>query len=657
MTTSGVGYESRLYITFRSRRTLAGASSGSGSLCDDPCRNMRAAATTTTLALALAACAASPCAARTFEIGEVEGVVNLELGYGLLARVEDRDPELVAIANGGKAASANWDDGDLNYDEGIVSNMVQASLEVSARWRFLGVYARGIAFYDFETELSDRERTDLDGDADLYVGKNVALRDYYLDASFRVAGMPVHLRVGDQVLNWGESTFLRFGVETVTPLDLAAAFRPASAPRDLEIPQGMLWAAANVTEELAVEAFYQYAWQRVRSLPVGWYLSDNDALGVEGPNFATVGSGLFSDLGTDLDAAFSLPPGTLGFDPDFMRLPGQGSHDPSNQGQGGFTVQLIVPRLNSTKLAFHFLNYHSRLPIVSARTADAAAVAATSPEAVAARAAALAPVYEGEGLPADQAAEAALRTASTLTIGEYASAASYTAVYPENIQMIGVSFNTTTLRTGTLLSGEVSHHFDYPFQLLPLDVFGAAFSPIEFDPSFGQGPLGDFGPDEEVSGVERLDKTQLELGLRQLLGPRLGASQAIVGADFGWVHVYDLPDRKRLSAPGVTGPGDYDHLPDADSCGYRLVAALRYDNVFGGVTVQPSVAWFHDVSGTTPTPGGSFVEGRKAVSLGVAVDYNNTWLLELGYASLFGAGRFNLSNDRDFVRFQTTYFY
>ena len=113
--------------------------------------------------------------------------------------------------------------------------------------------------------------------------------------------------------------------------------------------------------------------------------------------------------------------------------------------------------------------------------------------------------------------------------------------------MLGLSFNTATLRTGTLVSGEVSHHFDYPFQILAGDVFNAAFSPIEFDPSFGQGPLGDFGPNEIVPGVERLGKTQLELGLRQLLGPRLGASQTILGVDFGWVHVHDLPSRDELA--------------------------------------------------------------------------------------------------------------
>jgi hypothetical protein len=387
----------------------------------------------------------------------VEGVANVQLSYGLLARVEDRDSDLVAIANGGSSESANFDDGDLNYDEAVASNMLQASGEVFARWGFLGAYVRGIAYYDFETQLSDRARTSLSSDADRYVGWHTELRDYHLGARFQIRGMPVSVRVGDQVLNWGESTFLRFGVQTVTPLDLVAALRPASSAQDVQNPQGMIWAAANLTEEVAIEGYYQYAWQRTRTPPIGWLFSDSDSVGADGLGAAMAGGGVFSDLGTDLDDFFQLPAGTLGFDPEFMRIPGVGSHEPSSQGQGGFTVQAILPRFNSTKLALHFMNYHSRLPLLNARTADAAAVSATSPAAVAARAASLAPVYEAEGLPPAQAALAAAAAAGALTVGEYAGEASFFVTYPENVQMLGLSFNTTTLRSGTLVSGEISH--------------------------------------------------------------------------------------------------------------------------------------------------------------------------------------------------------
>jgi hypothetical protein len=218
--------------------------------------------------------------------------------------------------------------------------------------------------------------------------------------------------------------------------------------------------------------------------------------------------------------------------------------------------------------------------------------------------------------------------------------------------------HTATLRTGTPVSGEISHHFDF-VQILAGDVLSAALSPIEFTPTFGEGPLGDYGPNETVSGVEKLDKTQLELGLRQLLGPRLGASQSVLGVDFGWVHVHHMPgkDELPLSAPGVGGEADFDHLPTSSSWGYRVAGALTYEGVLGRFTLQPHAAWLHDVRGISPGPGGPFLENRKAINVGVALDYINTWFVQLDYTTLFGAGRFNLQNDRDFVRLQVSYFY
>ncbi len=77
---------------------------------------MRSATQWLALLLGLSAAAAGAAHARPFQVGDVEGVANLELSYGLLARIEGRNPELVAIVNGGSAESASSDDGDLNYD-------------------------------------------------------------------------------------------------------------------------------------------------------------------------------------------------------------------------------------------------------------------------------------------------------------------------------------------------------------------------------------------------------------------------------------------------------------------------------------------------------------------------------------------------------------
>ena len=68
---------------------------------------MSTAVRTTIVVLVFAVVGAAPAAARTFDVGEVEGSADLEISYGPLARVEHWEADPFAIANGGKAASAN----------------------------------------------------------------------------------------------------------------------------------------------------------------------------------------------------------------------------------------------------------------------------------------------------------------------------------------------------------------------------------------------------------------------------------------------------------------------------------------------------------------------------------------------------------------------
>jgi hypothetical protein len=145
--------------------------------------------------------------------------------------MQGRNQDLVGIANGGTLPSVNGDDGDLNQDPGLVSNMVRTTGEVTLRWRNFGAYVRGFAFYDFEQELHDRARTKLSRQALDFVGKDVDLLEHYLSAQFHVGGVPVQFRLGDQVINWGESSLLRFGVDTINPVDLVALIQPATTAR------------------------------------------------------------------------------------------------------------------------------------------------------------------------------------------------------------------------------------------------------------------------------------------------------------------------------------------------------------------------------------------------------------------------------------------
>lgn len=596
----------------------------------------------TTLGIVLLCFIPGTAAGWSFRIADVEGLANVTLAYGLLARTQGRSKDLIGLAHGGTLPSVNADDGNLNQDPGLVSNMVRTTGEVTLRWRNFGAYVRGFTFYDFEQELHDRARTKLSGKALDFVGKHIDLLDHYLSAQFHIGGVPVQLRLGDQVINWGESSLLRFGVDTINPVDLVALIQPTSTTRDLPIPQGMLWGVAQLTENFALEGFYQYEWKRVRIPPVGWFFSSNDLIGAEGLNYAMTGFGRFSDRGANLDVAFGLPSGTLGFDRDFMKIFSQGSRKPPDGEQYGLAMRAFIPELNAAELGVYFLNYHSRFALINGFTADQTAIAATSSAAVAARASQLAPIYEAEGLSPEDATQRAQATAETLTVGRFANASRYFATYPKDIQMVGFSFNTALLRTGTLLSGEISHHLGFPVQLPVEQVLTATLSPIQFTPLFQQTPLGAFGPATVVRGFKRRDKTQLELGLIQLFGPQLRSSQSLLGFDIGWFHIHNLP---------------VSHPADEDSWGYRLIAQLTYDSVLGGVTLQPRVVWTHDVDGVSPGPGGAFIEGRRIFNVSLGGEYINRWTADLSYTTFFGAGSANLVRDRNFISFQVAFHY
>ena len=590
-------------------------------------------------------CIVTPCLAADFRAGNVEGLFDLRAAYGVGIRVEDVDEDLVAIANGGTRTSANNDDGDLNYDRGIMSNAVRLNADLTLAWRDFGVYVRGYAQYDYENQDVERARTPLSDEAQDMLGSDAGLLDHYVSLKLTPGGMPVILRLGDQVLNWGESNFVRNGIDIVNPVDLSTLNQPVVPLRDSLIPQGMLWGAANMTQHLSIEGFYQYEWQPVGLPQVGSYFSGQDLYGKDGVNVAMLGAGRFSDLGTDLDTAFGLPAGTLGFDADFMKLPGLHVEDAPDGGQFGFSVSAVLPVRAAPRISAHVVRYHSRLPIISGRTADQQAINATSQASVDALAASLEPAYIATGLSPDEAATQAEQTAGAVTTSGYANEAGYFVEFPEDITMIGLSFNTTTAQRGLLLSGELSHHRDFPFQIDAGTVFAGVLSPMQF--TDGNDSLGSFGANDTVSGYSRHDRTQASLGITQLFGPRLGAAQTGANADLAMVHVHDMPGQDEPQLDAVLPP-------TATSWGYRLGGSLIYSGVFGGATVVPAITWTHDVQGVTPVPLSTFQEDRKSLTLALGVSIINQWTANLSYTNFLNSSE-GLIRDRDLVRFRLGY--
>jgi hypothetical protein len=240
-----------------------------------------------------------------------------------------------------------------------------------------------------------------------------------------------------------------------------------------------------------------------------------------------------------------------------------------------------------------------------------------------------------------------------------------------------VSFNTT-VGPGIAVQGEVSYRDNVPLQIDDVELLFSALSPLNaLIPQPGNrfiSQLGSLGPGEEIQGWDRHELSQFQVTLTKVFGPGnfLQAEQIAAVAEFGATKVWDLPDEAILRYQGDgtdTGGGPdaisgalrnpetlTDGFATSFSWGYRAAVRADYNNAFGSAfTLSPRIAFNHDVNGTTPGPGGNFIEDRKSLTFGVEANYLNQWSADVSYTRFYGAGIFNLISDRDFVAFSARY--
>ena len=195
--------------------------------------NLRPASSHRLLALALAGLSAISAQAFVFEFGEVKGSFDTTLSVGSLYRLNDPDPALYGITNSfggvaGQQRSVNADDGNLNYAKGAASFLVKANHDLQLDYKSSGLFVRGYYFNDFVNSNGTRKKAALSDDAQRIVAEGAELLDAYVYFKPELGGMPASLRIGQQVLSWGESTFIPNGINSVNPIDVAKLRTPGS---------------------------------------------------------------------------------------------------------------------------------------------------------------------------------------------------------------------------------------------------------------------------------------------------------------------------------------------------------------------------------------------------------------------------------------------
>ena len=511
--------------------------------------------------------------------------------------------ELGVKSNGpGAGGSANpdfnylqTDDGNLNYKKhDIVSAVIKGTHELfltqKGNWSALGRFT-----WSTDLRADNTRRTPLHDDAEDAMEKNISLLDFWVAKEFRLGDNSAKIKVGNQVINWGEDIFIIGGINAVNALDLRKIHIPGVQVKEVFIPAPMISFTTGLGNGFSTEAYYQFRWNSFKFDPAGTYWSSADFLGKGGKRGAFIPS-----------SVLALPPGTVGdFDPKagrtmaFLNAAGtvlpveRDEPDDLHSGQYGINFR-YKPAEGDTEFAAYYIRYHDKIPFVGFR----------------------------------------YNPATPNIIGTSA-----VEQYQEDRSLYGISMNT---KLGDWAIGaELSYR---PRDSVAIDPTVPLAGPYTFfgDPRFGTGTsfLKDGFKDEKKYQAHL---TGFYLMPQSITAP-LGAAE---GFFLGEMAVTRYPDLD-LSGAVPYLLNNYT-LPDKTSWGYVAEFGLTYANIFqSGWTMSPILDFYHDVQGTSPTAL-PFVEGRKAVALNLNFDYHNEWKAGIGYVTYWGGGNMNMLRDRDVV--------
>jgi hypothetical protein len=645
------------------------------------------------------------------------GILNTP-GQQTLCELDDcisfsgnREPTQRLVDAAGGISLHGTDDGNMNYDQGDVYTVLsKLNADWTLNWgewtfktNFVGYFdainagfetrrfntvrctgadpsavckratGPGTPNDDYDTGLARSPRT---GELEYRLGVRGEFREYFVTRSFFVGDYEVFATLGNQRLRWGEANLTLLNtLDVINPQDAVLARQPGLALNELSLPVGLLSFGSDVLEGVSLDAWIQYDWEPVRPEPAGSLFSVSDVAGggdfaVLAPHFPEDPDGLWFSRGTT---------GLVSNSHRTAFFADEKTHAPDDFGQYGVRVKWFLPDFNNgTELGFYFANYHSRLPYLSAFAAQDSCLREATTIAEAANQCNGFNAASNRGDPTPGLAPERCDPRGC-NLDAYLAREGFTIdtmrlflEFPEDIQMYGVSFNTTV--GGWSFAGEYSYRPNLPAQLLIGDLLMAGLQPAvgrrnlpfaglgAFTPDPGADPntaarvqelLADFAetgdpdaanavlpgarqifPDyitpyrgydnndpnrdinagQYIAGYERLKVGQFALTALQLFSTNPFASDDLLMVyEIGFTHVIDMPERGTLYFQGA---GDYSHpSPGADCSGFPAGTVCATPEVTGRINPTQQTEGFAD----------DFAWGVRG-------------LIQLNYSNLFDSG-------------------
>ena len=263
--------------------------------------------------------------------------------YSASWRAKDQSPALIS--------GINADDGNRNFNTGLISNRVDLLSELDIVYKNMGMRVSGATWYDAVynrannndspatvNAFSVRNNEFTEATRNLH-GRRAEILDAFVFGNNNIKDVPVSFRAGRHTLLWGESLLLATnGISYAqAPLDLIKALSvPGSQAKELFMPVGQVSADVRPTTNLSFAGYYQYDWRKSRLPAAGSYFSTTDTLDAGGESILLARRpGAALRRGTDLKG--------------------------SDHGQWGLSARYRVEALD-TDFGLYYIRFNEKLP-------------------------------------------------------------------------------------------------------------------------------------------------------------------------------------------------------------------------------------------------------------------------------------------------------
>lgn len=567
---------------------------------------------------------ASNANALSWEGENYTGSFTSTLGASVAVRTASPGCENIATGATGSGApigclspGVSNDQGDLNYKKGKpMSEALRGTHELLLKNpdNDLTLMARYSWLSDFATPNPGISSGDGLYNGQPYPGSSKnsmyfhgILQDAWVAKGFDLNGEKARVKVGNQVMNWGESLFFAGGINGTNPMDYQRLATPGTLVKETLLAQPAINFSSAIGNGFSVETYYQFGYKPSYFSPVGSFWSTSYLVGQGSYNYNGIG-GLLGAPATD---------GYYGLN---NYLPAGGNA----QGQFGGALRW-QPESTQINVAAYFVNYHDKSPQVAyATTADG---------------------YSNGGVNLNYARNNKLfGLSANAPIGEW-SVGTEVSYRPKD----AISLNGGASYCGTydytnpsnLVGGNGQCYVNG--QKYQAAINGA----YTMTPSNSGSILSFLGASGgnvfwEYTGVYYPTLLQ-----NYANGP-VGSGNMAYGMAYNFLSTYASG-----SSPTATAVGT------KYSAGAGLDLSVNYDNkIIEGWLVTPEIFYQRSLTGYTPNSQMQFMQGNSSVSAIVSFARNTGgWAAQLNYTQFMG-GQNNLYNpyrDRSFLAASGSY--